>query len=110
MIDDPEHLAPEGEAVAERAKRERLTKKGLVAEVAARTGMSRRDSAKATDAVLEAIRDAVDADKDVLVPPLGRMSPGKLREGKTGAQVRMLRLRLGSAEASEEAEGATEEA
>jgi len=104
MNDDAEDLMEGGDEGPQREKRARLTKKGLVAEVAARTGLSRRDSAKATDAVLEAIRDAVDTDKDVLAPPLGRLSPGKLRVGKTGAQVRALRLRLGKAEGGDDGE------
>lgn len=76
---------------AGKTKRNKYTKKTMLADVAEATGVSRRDTQKVMDATLAAIAEALAEEKEVSAPPLGVLRPGKVRDAAR-SRITMLRL------------------
>ncbi|GEM_PF-4279122 len=63
-----------------------VKKKDLYDLVVTETGLKKKDAKAVIDATIKVIRDAVDAEKAVIIPPLGKIFPKRVNEGTDQAK------------------------
>ncbi len=78
-----------------------LRRKELLAQVATRTGAAHRDIKPLVDAILESLGDALEAERPLVLPPLGKASV-KTRKGEGAQRILTLKLRRSPAKKREE--------
>ena len=74
---------------ADKPVRDEVTKKELVASMVAATGMKKGDARRAMEATVTAIAEALNAGKDLSLPPLGKIKIARTKETPNGKLVVM---------------------
>jgi DNA-binding protein HU-alpha len=84
--------AAPGAARAPQAPR-KLSRRDLLTDAVARTGMSRGDLRRALDGILGAMNAALAEGRDMDLPPFGRVRPKRVKEAR-GGEVHVCRIKL----------------
>lgn len=69
-----------------------LKKKDLIAKVCEASGVKRSEAKKVIEATLKELGDALQREEELNLPPLGKMSVNRVREG-SGAHIVVAKLR-----------------
>ncbi|WP_321363395.1 HU family DNA-binding protein [uncultured Celeribacter sp.] len=69
-----------------------MKKKDLIAKVTEASGVKRSEAKKVIEATLKELGDALQREEELNLPPLGKMSVNRIREG-SGAYVVISKLR-----------------
>ena len=92
MVDTPKTSIDETTAAPEAQLVPVVKKKEMIARVAESSGIKRSDAKKVLEATLKELGDALQSGEELNLPPLGKLSVTRQREG-TGAHILITKLR-----------------
>ena len=99
-IEEPAVDSPEAETALPELK-----KKELIEAIVARSDLRKGMTRQAVEASFDVIREALEAGRELNIPPLGKVKINKMRTNDSGDKIIVAKLRLSSNNPGDDADG-----